>query len=309
MVLSYTALASPAPILVVLLPPSPMNASDNTAETKRRRELAQFLRGRRDQVQPGLHGIALRARRRASGLLREEVADIAGISLSWYTWLEQARPVNPSAQVLEGLVSALHLSATERRHLYKLARPDLNPRTKVLPSTPMSKPLAAVLSGLAPHPVYAINGRWEFVAWNRPAERLFGGFDHLALAERNVMHRLLFDPHWRTLFVNWSEIVESAIAQFRATTVGMSGDNRLSQLIDSFNASPTFANLWARQQVAKAQAKQKILEHPTLGRLTFDYATFRPDDAGADIRFTIYTPADSACAQAMLRLCDVAVVS
>ena len=280
-----------------------MNANDNTVEAKRRRELAKFLRVRRDQIPPATHGIALRARRRACGLLREEVADIAGISLSWYTSLEQARPMNPSAQVLEGLVRALKLNATERRHLYKLARPDLHPKARMPKSAPLNAPLTAVLNGLAPHPAYAINGRWEFVAWNRPAELVFGGFEHLALSERNVMHRLLFDPQWRTLFVNWNEIVESAVAQFRAATVGMSGDVRLSQLLDTFNASPTFAKLWRSQQVAPPQAKKKILEHSTLGRLAFDYATLRPDDASSDLRFTIYTPADADCARSVAQLC------
>ena len=267
-------------------------------ETKRREALGRFLRAKRQRIRPDERGVAVRRRRRAQGLLREEVAEIAGVSLTWYTWLEQARPTNPSLRVLEGLASALGLTPVERAHLFRLARPDLDP-AEAGASSALSPSLIATLHGLAPHPVYASNARWDVLAWNLPATRVFGDFGALPPHERNIVHRLLLDPAWRSLFVDWEVLAEATVGQFRATTVHLA-DPALDALIARLTAqSPLFARTWERLSVAEPRACQKTLRHPTAGTLAFDYSTFRPEDAATDVRFTIYTPSDAITAKRM----------
>ena len=270
-------------------------------DRSRREQLSKFLRDRRAKVQPVSVGINVQRRRRARGLLREEVASIAGVSITWYTWLEQARPTNPSARTLDGLATALQLDADERAHLYRLARPDLKPHGGDSGES-LSPPLLALLNGLAPHPVYVIDARWDVLAWNRPAEIVFGGFSHLEGQARNVLHRLLFDPQWQALFTDHDAIVASAIAQFRATTVNLSADAELGRFVAQLTTlSDRFKQLWSQQEVAQPQALRKRLRHPFEGELSFDYATFRPDGA-RDVRFTIYTPADEPTSERVGRL-------
>jgi transcriptional regulator with XRE-family HTH domain len=281
-----------------------MSSNDESPEHRRRRELGQFLRRHRDKVQPRLHGRTLHPRRRAPGLLREEAADAAGMSVTWYTWLEQGRPMNPSARVLDGLAHALQLNAAERAHLFRLARPDLDPHAATGPTDSLSVTLVSILRNLAPHPVYAINARWDVLAWNEPAGVLFGDFAAGGV-ERNLLRRMLLDPQWRTLFANWEDVLVSVIAQFRATNVHVSGDPRASALIDSLLAdSPLFGTLWEQREVEAPPPRQKLLNHPEAGLLTFDYATFRPDGVAEDLRLTIYTAADAHSALQVRKLLD-----
>jgi transcriptional regulator with XRE-family HTH domain len=161
-----------------------------------RRALARFLKAMRDRVSPADAGVAVTSRRRAKGLLREEVAQAAGVSVTWYTWMEQARPTNPSLRVLDGLARALQLDAAEREQLIRLARPDLRPAPPA--SRGLSAPLTTLLHGLAPHPAYATNVRGDVIAWNAPAARLLGDF--AAPGCGNLLRRLFLDPAWRRLF-------------------------------------------------------------------------------------------------------------
>jgi transcriptional regulator with XRE-family HTH domain len=269
----------------------------------RREELGRFLRDRRARVQPGAVGIPVRRRRRTQGLLREEVAELAGVTVTWYTWLEQARPTNPSARTLEGLTQALCLDTVERSHLFRLARPDLNPNALRSADEALSPALLDLLNGLAPHPAYVIDARWDILAWNRPADIVFGGFAHLDASERNVLHRLLFDPCWQALFVDCESIVAGAVAQFRATTVtfGMAAD--VQRFVAQLSAkSERFKQLWESQNVAHSRPLRKTLRHEAAGLLAFDYGTLRPDGAPPGVRFTIYTPADATSAEGVRRL-------
>lgn len=268
--------------------PSDTPAPDGDA--RRRRELGDFLRTRRERVPPAPSA----RRRRAKGLLREEVAERAGVSLTWYTWLEQARPTNPSARVLEGLAQALQLAPTERAHLFHLARPDLRPVQPVQPEHGGLPPsLLAMLHGLAPHPAYALDECWDVLAWNAPADALFG-FGRMAPAERNILRCLLLDAAWQRLFPEGDALLPAVVAQFRAGSVHADDQQRRQALIDALQAeSPRFAQLWPQREVAAPLARRKRISHPVLGALDFHYATFRPDDAPPRVRFTIYAPADA----------------
>ena len=276
---------------------APANAADRERDP-RRDELAQFLRAKRKSLQPHEAGLVARRRRRAPGLLREEVADLAGMSLTWYTWMEQARPTNPSGRVLDGLVAALRLDAAERRHLFRLARPDLDPGPAAVVPDALLPAQRQWLHALAPHPAYALNATWDVIDWNAPAERVFGGFAHLHGPARNVMHRLLLDPAWRELFVEWEAMVGHVIAQFRAMSAQHLDDLRLKTLIDHLlQASPHFARLWPQREVALPPTNAKTLRHPDGTLLNLHYMTLRHDGGHGVVLFTVYTPADTAAAQ------------
>jgi transcriptional regulator with XRE-family HTH domain len=278
-----------------------------TARTRdaRLKELALFLRSKRMGLQPQAAGLVARRRRRAPGLLREEVADLAGVSVTWYTWLEQARATNPSARVLDGLAAALQLQPAERQHLFRLARPDLVAVNPTAPLAALSAAQQQWLQGLAPHPAYALNATWDVIAWNEPAARVFGGFAHLQGDACNVLHRLLLDPVWRELFVDWEEIIARAISQFRAMRAQHLEDPRLADLVAHLTAnSPHFARLWPQRDVGLPPSCVKTLRLPQGGTLNLNYATVRPQDGRGDVVFIVYTPADAPSAQRLRRWDD-----
>lgn len=211
--------------------------------------------------------------------------------------MEQSRSTSPSPRVLEGLAKALRLNSFERAHLFRLARPDLQSEPRADVSRSLKEPFGSILQGLAPHPAYAINARWDVVAWNEPAARLLGGFGPPGDPRRNVLVRLFVDPEWRRLFVNWETIARSAVQQFRGTAAGLFGKPEFDRFIGALEkASPDFAACWEHPLVQGPPACRKVLMHPGVGRMSFDYATFRPDSADQDVRFTIYTPADEETA-------------
>lgn len=277
------------------------------SESCERRALAEFLKAMRARLKPADLGLPAAPRRRAAGLLREEVAQAAGMSVTWYTWMEQGRRVNPSAQVLNGIARALRLDGAERAYLFRLARPDLRAADAGPEVATLDPPLDALLMGLAPHPAYAIDTFLDVVAWNRAAECLLGSFEGEGRLHRNVMGRLFVDPAWQELLEDWETVARSAVGQFRSMTAAHQGDARLVALVEELaQASPLFERLWRQQQVETPPAWRKTLNHAAAGRLIFDYATFRPDGAGPHLRFTIYTAADVATADAFRACLDAA---
>ena len=260
---------------------------ERTMQADRRKELGRFLRAMRERVEPSLHGISTGKRRRATGLLREEVALIAGISATWYTWLEQGREANPSAPVLNALADALKLLPVEREHLFKLARPEWLPPA---PAADDALPRAVeLLNALSPNPAYALNRAWDFIAWNDEAASLFGGFDPADPAKRNLLARLFLDPAWRTLFADWDVVSRSAIAQFRAATVGFAAAPDIRAVLDPLKAlSADFARQWAEMRVEEAPIWSKGLVGPGGAVVTYDYYMLTPTGAGKGMTVSLY---------------------
>ena len=224
------------------------------------------------------------------------------MSPTWYIWMEQARATSPSSSTLDRLARALRLSPHERAHLFRLARPAEQQPTAVQRTLPA--PYDKVLRGLFPHPAYAVNVRWDLLDWNEAATVVLGEFGEPGSQSGNVLARLFLDPSWRSLFVDWDEVVRSAVQQFRAATVGLVDTEELSEFIAELGlASPTFAELWKDPTVQPPAAWRKRLHHPKAGRIAFDYATFRVEAPDGDVTFVVYTPADDACATAVRRLC------
>ncbi|MDX8517386.1 helix-turn-helix transcriptional regulator [Mesorhizobium dulcispinae] len=262
---------------------------ERAAGTDRRKELGRFLRAMRERVQPSRHGISIGTRRRGSGLLREEVALLAGISATWYTWLEQGREANPSAQVLNALADVLKLLPVEREHLFKLAKPEWLPETSPSEGSSPDPWIADLLTALSPNPAYVLNRAWDFAAWNDEAAALFGGFDPEDPVKRNLLTRLFLDPGWRALFADWEVVARSAIAQFRAATVGYAAAADIRAVLDPLRTlSPEFDRQWAEMRVEEAPIWSKRLVGPNGEVVIYDYFMLTPAGVGKGMTVSLY---------------------
>ena len=192
-------------------------------EDQRLQELGDFLRTRRARLAPEDVGLPRGNRRRAPGLRRAEVAQLAGVSVDWYTWLEQGRPITVSTQVLESLVQALHLNANEREHLFFLAHQQPPPERAMEPET-VSATLQHFLDHQGLSPAFVLGRRWDVVAWNEAARVVFGDFGQMTTLERNAVWRIFTSPTHRQLLVDWEGDARRVLAQFRASCGRYPGD-------------------------------------------------------------------------------------
>jgi transcriptional regulator with XRE-family HTH domain len=243
--------------------------------TMRRDHLAEFLRVRRAAISPADVGVVSVGTRRTAGLRREEVANLAGVSVSWYTWLEQGRPVNASVDVLDALARALRLDPVERDHLLALADHRLAPELPT--SADVSPSVMATLSALEPAPAYVLGPRWEVLAWNRTQAALSPAFDAAAETDRNLVWLVFADPGIRALVGNWEVEARRVLSQFRAETTPLREDPAVKALVQRLKAaSPEFAAWWPRHDVAGFEPRERTFNHPTLGTLRFGYQQLVP---------------------------------
>ncbi len=240
-----------------------------------RAELAEFLRARRDAVRPEQVGLPRGAgRRRTPGLRREEVAMLAGVSITWYTWLEQGRRINASTDVLAAIGRALKLDEAGVDHLLALSQPTISP----IPS-PQEAPSALVrlIDSMEPAPAYVLGPRWEFMAWNAAQARLYPRIAELAGIERNLLWVLFADPFTRQLIVDWDIHARQALAEFRAGTTALRNDPELSELVGKLSAeSEEFARWWPEHDVSHFETRLRRFNHPAAGTLTFEYQQLSP---------------------------------
>jgi transcriptional regulator with XRE-family HTH domain len=258
----------------------------------RRRELAAFLRSRRASLTPKDVGLPEGFRRRTPGLRREELAMLAGVGTTWYTWLEQGRDVRPSAQVLAALADALRLDDAERQHLFTL-----NNRQSPLPSSTapecVEEPLKRMLANLTLQPAYVLGRRWDVLAWNRAAEILFGGYQTLDRDERNIMHRLFADAAHRLLLADWEAVARVSLAMFRADSARFAGDPDFERLIALLHAqSSEFRTWWPRHEVISPLSGIKRINHPLKGRMSFEHTGLTLSNQ-PDMKLVVYTPLDA----------------
>jgi transcriptional regulator with XRE-family HTH domain len=246
---------------------------------KRRAELADFLRRRRAALKPVDIGLPAGGRRRTPGLRREEVAQLAGVGTTWYTWLEQGRDVRASLDVLEALAGALRLTPAERAHLVLLGRGEEPPPVKP-PAERVSTTLRRMVRSLDPNPAFLLGRRWDYLAWNRAACAVFGDFERIPRPARNHVWLMFMDPARRELLTDWQQSARLLVARFRAESARHLGDPGFEELIQALrNASPEFCREWSRHEVARSGAGRKELVHPRAGRLVFEHAAFNPMDA------------------------------
>jgi transcriptional regulator with XRE-family HTH domain len=256
----------------------------------RRAELAQFLRTRRARITPEAVGLPPGTRRRTPGLRREELAQLAGVGVTWYTWLEQGRAIRVSADVLESLARVLHLDADERAHLFILGRRQLP--ADPFPLTPSVDPaLQLVLDAMGVYPALVFSPRWDVIAWNDAACRAFLDFGALASRERHLLWLLFTDPSYRAMLPDWEGEARRFLALFRASTERYVGEVWLTKLVYELErVSPTFRAWWSRHEVQAAPTECKRLIHPEVGELVLRVQTFEVANH-PDLRMMVYTPA------------------
>lgn len=263
-----------------------------------REDLAAFLRSRRAAVRPEDVGLPGGGRRRAPGLRREEVAFLAGVSVTWYTWLEQSRPVNASRAVLDALARALRLTDAEHAHLLALA--DRSP-SEPAPATaePAPDALRRVIGALDPNPAYVLGPRWEYLAWNRGQGLLYPAAAALPDPERNLLSIVFTDPAARTLFADWEEEARHMLRQFRADTTAIRDDAAVTALVGRLSAaSPEFAAWWETRDVAGFHTRLRRYRHPRAGDLLFEYQQLVPAEwPGLRIVCHLPVPGDDSAAR------------
>jgi transcriptional regulator with XRE-family HTH domain len=255
----------------------------------RRDELADFLRTRRAALKPGDVGLPSGGRRRTPGLRREEVAQLAGMGATWYTWLEQGRDVRASLDVLESLARALRLDQAERNHLILLGRGEAAPPCKS-PAERVSPTLRRLIENLGPNPAFVLGRRWDYLAWNDAAVALLGDLAAIPRAARNHAWQTFTDPVRREMFTDWERSSRILVAKFRSDSARHIGDPEFESLIAALRkSSPEFSRAWDRHEVSQSGEGRKDLRHPVAGMLSFSHAVFHPAEK-LEQRLVLYSP-------------------
>lgn len=249
-------------------------------------ELGDFLRSRRERLNPERLGFSSARRRRTPGLRREEVAELAGIGVDWYIRLEQGRSVSPSAGTIDSLASALKLSAEEHRHLRALTSSKVREKyqRETVPPT-----LQRLINRLE-QPAYITGRRWDVLAWNNAAAEIFSDFRLSREEDRNIMIYVFLSAQARKMFgAGWAAEAKRILAQFRTTYDLWAYDPAFQELLQRLkNGSREFATWWEAHDIKSTHSGQKTLHHPKKGMQKFEYASFQANDNSA-LKLVIYS--------------------
>lgn len=274
-------------------------------DTDSRQELAHFLRTRRAQLSPTDVGIRSVGRRRTPGLRREEVSHLSGVSVTWYTWLEQGRDINVSKDVLAAIARTLRLDRAETAHLAVLAgqgshAADMQNRVERPPES-----LRTLLQAITPNPAYTISSLWDIVAWNAAYEALFADISSVSDADRNLLWMVFTVPSVRELLADWEVEAQRLMAQFRAESGPLLAEHSFRALVDRLqDESPEFRTWWSRHDVATFSSRRREFNHPVVGRLILDHHKLVLAEH-PDLRIIVYTPTgDQKSEHALARLID-----
>ena len=254
--------------------------------------LGNYLRNRRTKLDPVSFGL-VGGRRRTAGLRREEVAQRANISATWYTWLEQGRGGSPSATVLDRIAQALTLTAVEREHLFMLGlgRP---PEVRYRGSDTIAPRLQRLLDTLEFCPAIVRTATWDVVAWNRAAAVVLTDYGALPPAERNILRLIFSHARVRAAQPEWESVARFVVATFRKDVAPAGADAEVGPLIDELcTTSPEFATMWRANDVQTHGDGMKHLLHAQVGLITLEYSAFAVDDR-ADLSMIVYHPAAPA---------------
>ena len=252
-----------------------------------RTDLADFLRGRRAALTPHDVGLAPGARRRTQGLRREEVALLANVSVSWYTWLEQGRPINASVDVLHALADALRLDEVERNHLLTISKRSSR-ESLINEWTDAPTSVVGLIDALLPAPAYVLGPRWEMLAWNNAFLMLYPQIATLPMRERNLVWIVFADRDARSLIGDWNVEARRVLSQFRAETVSIRDDQALDDLITRLHAtSPEFALWWSRHDVGGFESHRRVFHHAVAGTLQFETQQLIPSGE-PDLRIVVH---------------------
>ncbi|WP_405853516.1 helix-turn-helix transcriptional regulator [Streptomyces sp. NBC_00090] len=278
-------------------------ATTTAGPATRRRELAAFLRSRRERITPEQVGLVRGARRRTPGLRREEVAQLSAVGVTWYTWLEQARDIHVSPQVLDALARALLLDPTERTHLFALAeQADPSPEALCPAVTPA---LRQLLEQLEPVPACVQNGRYDVLAHNRTFGRLYRDLDALPREDRNTLWLIFTDEAFRASVTDLPDVMRALAGKFRASMAEHLAEPAWKALVQRLQAvSPEFREIWARHEVVDQGGRVKLIRNAHVGLLRLDHTNlWLGPTSGA--RLATYVPVDAESRAGVERLLEL----
>jgi transcriptional regulator with XRE-family HTH domain len=256
-------------------------------KSERRRELGDFLRSRREGLDPAIHGLDDGRRRRTPGLRREEVAERAGIGVDWYVRLEQGRDVNPSRMTLDALAVALDLSEAEHRHLLLLAHPASRARFT-------REDVPDVLRGMVTslnQPAYVVGRRFDVLAWNAAAVDLFTDYSLIDEGQRNIVLIMMTDPEAKRVFgPSWESEAKRILALFRSVHDLYENDPAFVELVQQLDErSPAFRRWWRRHDIRSSTSGTKTIHPRARPPQRWRHQSFQYHD-DPDLRLVIYTP-------------------
>jgi transcriptional regulator with XRE-family HTH domain len=264
--------------------------------------LGHYLRDRRTRLDPAAFGFPL-GRRRTPGLRREEVAQRANVSATWYTWLEQGRGGAPSDEVLDRIARALMLTEVEREHLFLLGLGRL-PEVRYHAPDEVTPRMQRILDALEVSPAFVRSPTWDVVAWNRAAAAVLTDYGRLAPSQRNILRLMFGDSRVRALNPDWESVARFVVATFRADVARAGAARNVEALVAELSqSSAEFAAMWSENDVRTHGEGTKTLHHPVAGVIGLEYSAFSIDGR-PDLKLVIYNPAtpeDAERIRALLR--------
>ncbi|KEF05919.1 MULTISPECIES: helix-turn-helix transcriptional regulator [Streptomyces] len=280
--------------------PETAQQSTPTEGAVRRGELAAFLRSRRERITPEQVGLPRGPRRRTPGLRREEVAHLSAVGVTWYTWLEQARDIHVSPQVLDAVARALQMDRAERGHLFALA--GAADPVRGTECAVVTQSMRQMLDQLAPFPAVVQNSRFDILAYNSTYGRLLCDLDALPEEDRNCMWLAFTNADWRASLVELDKTLCVMAAKFRASMAGHVAEPAWKALVARLEAaSPEFREIWARQEVVRPVSHTKLFRHKEVGLLRLS-ATGLWTGPNHGPRMLTYTPDDEESRERLERL-------
>ncbi|MEI7024277.1 helix-turn-helix transcriptional regulator [Paenibacillus sp. y28] len=264
--------------------------------------LSEFLKSKRAQLQPREVGLPTGTRRRTPGLRREEIAQLAGVSSTWYTWLEQGRDIKVSKSVLDCVAAALRLTVDERKYLYALAL-EAGPADRLIPGEQqeISPSLKRILKELRYCPTIISDRRCSIVGWNEAAAHVFLDFQEVPPDQRNMIRLLFTRKELRRLAVNWEHFVKGFLAIFRAYYGQYVEDGWYEEFLEEMKRTdPQFGPLWEQSQVSSAPEVLLEFRHAKARKMLFHLTSLHVSGS-SDLRCSIYTPAEDNTTEFKLR--------
>ncbi|MFI7408837.1 helix-turn-helix domain-containing protein [Streptomyces sp. NPDC049627] len=276
-------------------------AADTGAGLDRRAELSEFLRTRRARLKPEDVGLPDFGRhRRVPGLRREELAQLAGVSVAYYTRLEQGNGRNVSAEVLDAIARALRLTDAEHAHLTHLAKPKQHKKKQAARTEQVRPALRQLLDSIDGVPAYITGRRSDILAWNRMAAAVFGDWAELPVQERNWARLVFLRPEYRDLFVEWDQKASDMVSYLRMDAGCHPDDPLLAALVGELSVkSEEFRRLWAAHDVKEKTYGVKRIRHPLVGELTMNFESFRLSDGTEQVLITYHAEPGSPSAESL----------
>ncbi|MFN2745172.1 MULTISPECIES: helix-turn-helix transcriptional regulator [Bacillus] len=269
---------------------------------EKRKELGDFLKLKRSTVSPEEYGMPLGQRRRTKGLRREELAQLAGIGVTWYTWLEQGRDIQVSTQVLESISRVLKLNYEEKKHVFLLAGQQIPLYELQSTKQHLNPAVQHLIEHLKDCPVYVTDEKWDVIAWNEAACLVFGDFKRMSHKEKNAIWRCFCSKDYQKLLADWESHAKRLLAQFRFTASRFIGEEWINELIDELSQkSAEFRSWWNHHDILGTPAGEKEINHPSAGTMFMEHVTLQLYDA-PDLKLTVYRPLEKENTISKLRM-------